>query len=441
MSTKITRLEIENLKRVKAVVLEPSENGLTVIGGKNGQGKTSALDAIAWTLGGDRKRPSEPRREGSLIPPRSALYLNNGFRVERSGNNSSLKVIDPSGNKSGQQLLNEFIAELALDMPKFLQSSSKEKAQTLLQIIGVGDKLYELENEEQQLYNQRRSIGQISDQKKKYADELISYPDAPAEPVSASELIKQQQDILARNGENQRKRERADQMTVERVRLFDDIKLLEVRIAELNKSRDELIKRHVILQTDLNVALKTASELNDESTEELEKNIADIDEINRKVRANEDKERAKDDAEEYGTQYADLTEKIEAKRKAKLDLLNGAELPLPGLSVEDGELTYKGYKWDNMSGADQLKTATAIVRKLNPECGFVLLDKLEQMDLDTLREFGAWLEKENLQVIATRVSTGKECSVIIEDGYIADASESEPTKESKAAPAWKEGEF
>ena len=93
-------------------------------------------------------------------------------------------------------------------------------------------------------------------------------------------------------------------------------------------------------------------------------------------------------------------------------------MQLPELSVENGELIYKGYKWDNMSGSDQLKVATAIVRKLNPKCGFVLLDKLEQMDLDTMNEFGHWLEQEGLQAIATRVSTGDECSIIIEDGYV-----------------------
>lgn len=92
---------------------------------------------------------------------------------------------------------------------------------------------------------------------------------------------------------------------------------------------------------------------------------------------------------------------------------------MPELSVEDGKLTYKGVPWDGMSGSDQLKVATAIVRKLNPKCGFVLLDKLEQMDLTTLKDFGKWLEQEGLQVIATRVSKDDECSVIIEDGMIA----------------------
>ena len=73
-----------------------------------------------------------------------------------------------------------------------------------------------------------------------------------------------------------------------------------------------------------------------------------------------------------------------------------------------------------MSGSEQLKVSTAIVRRLNPNCGFVLMDKLEQMDLHTLQEFGKWLEAEGLQAIATRVSTGDECSIVISDGYSYD---------------------
>ena len=140
---------------------------------------------------------------------------------------------------------------------------------------------------------------------------------------------------------------------------------------------------------------------------------------------------------EYRRQYQELTVKISDTRDKKIKLLDAADLPLPGLSVQDGELIYQGHKWDNMSGSDQLKVATAIGRKLNPKCGFVLLDKLEQMDLDTLQEFGQWLESEGMQAIATRVSTGGECSIIIEDGYVA--GEEVP---SQAEPkGWKKGVF
>ena len=100
MSVKISSLEIENVKRVKAVQLTPAENGLMIIGGKNNQGKTSVLDAIAWALGGDRLKPSQAVREGFVIPPHMEVTLSNGIKVVRSGNNSTLKVIDPDGNKA-----------------------------------------------------------------------------------------------------------------------------------------------------------------------------------------------------------------------------------------------------------------------------------------------------------------------------------------------------
>ena len=413
MSVKINSLELENVKRIKAVKLEPSPNGLTVIGGKNGQGKTSVLDSIAWALGGDRYRPSATQRDGSVIPPTLHITLSNGLVVERKGKNADLKVIDPDGRKSGQQLLNEFISQLALDLPRFMEANNKDKANILLQIIGVGDKLFELERREKELYNQRHAVGQIADQKRKFAAEMVFYPDAPAELVSASELIRQQQDILARNAENQRKRENMRSIEMKAESLQSDIDRLRTEMQHLESQLTTAL-------ADLEIARKDALFLQDESTAELEKNIAEIDEINVKVRANLDKEKAEDDAKEYAAQYNVLTAQLDDVRKEKLALLNGAELPLPGLSVEDGELTYNGHKWDSVSGSDQLKIATAIARKINPQCGFVLVDKLEQMDIDTLREFGAWLEGEGLQVIATRVSTGDECSVIIEDGYVKD---------------------
>lgn len=407
---KINTLELENIKRIRAIRMEPSQNGLTVIGGRNNQGKTSVLDAIAWALGGNKFRPSKAEREGSLVPPHLKIQLSNGLVVERRGKNSDLKVTDPAGNRSGQQLLNEFIEQLALDLPKFLNASDREKAETLLQIIGVKDRLEELERAETQLYNQRHAIGQMADRKAKFARELPQWDDVPEEPVSASELIRQQQEILARNGENQRKRARAAQ-------LENQVRLMQERVDSLAQQLQEASEQCAAAMRDLETAQKSAEDLQDESTAQLEQNIRDIEAMNVKIRANLDKEKAEDDARQYREQYDSLSQEINRVRTARMDLLNNAPLPLPGLSVENHELTYNGQQWDNMSGSDQLRVATAIVRRLNPECGFVLLDKLEQMDVETMKEFGEWLEQEGLQAIATRVSTGDECSIIIEDGY------------------------
>ena len=437
MSMKINKLEIENVKRIRAVRIEPTKNGLTVIGGNNEQGKTSVLDAIMWGLGGDNFRPSTPKRTGSEIPPVIKITMSNGLIVERKGKNSDLKVTDPTGRKGGQQLLNEFVETLALNLPKFMDASGKEKANTLLRIIGVGDQLTELEFKEKEIYQERLYVGRTADQKTKFAKEQPYYPDAPADLVSPSELIRQQQEILARNGENQRKREQAAQLGNKADRLTAQIndleRFIEEHTRELEQLRDELNQT----RSDLAIAAKTAAELKDESTAELEASIANIDEINRQVRANLDKQKAEDDARIYAKQYDELTEQLSKVRDQKTALLNNAELPLSGLSVADGELTYNGQKWDNMSGSERLRVATAIVRKLNPQCGFVLLDKLEQMDLQTLEEFGEWLQKEGLQAIATRVSTGDECSIIIEDGYVV----KEPEPQKPATVDWRNVEL
>lgn len=427
MSVTITALEAENVKRIKAVALTPAPTGLTLVGGNNNQGKTSVLDALAWALGGDRFRPDAAVRDGAMAPAHLKVTLSNGVIVERKGKNSTLTVTDPTGRRSGQQLLNAFIEPLALDLPRFMEASDKDKADILLKIIGIGTELHTRDLEIKSLYDKRTFTGQLAQQKKHFAEELIDYPDAPEELVSASDLIRQQQEILARNGENQRKRDRLAQLTD----LFERQKKV---VADLEFQLSTEKQRLTTMQADVKIAQTSAADLQDESTAELEASIQNIEETNQKVRANLEKARATDEAAHYADEYDKLTEAITQKRADRMALLNGADLPLPELSVEDGALTYKEKHWRDMSGSDQLRVATAIIRRLNPDCGFVLLDKLEQMDMTTLAEFGRWLESEGLQAIATRVSTGSECQIIIEDGMVKGAELPIRTEPSEPQP-------
>ena len=415
MSVTITALEAENVKRIKAVALTPAPTGLTLVGGNNNQGKTSVLDALAWALGGDRFRPNAAQRDGAVAPAHLKVTLSNGVVVERKGKNSTLTVTDPTGRRSGQQLLNAFIEPLALDLPRFMEASDKEKADILLRIIGIGTELHVRDLEIKSLYDKRTFTGQLAQQKKHFAEELISYPDAPEEPVSASDLIRQQQEILARNGENQSKRNQLDKLIDEKNQLNFTLRDLDEKIEDLKEEYEQTQAKFTDLEKQIFQARKSAAQLQDESTAELEASIRGIEETNQKVRANLEKARAEDEAAQYASDYDKLTEAITQKRADRMALLNGADLPLPELSVED------------------------IVRRLNPDCGFVLLDKLEQMDMTTLTEFGRWLEAEHLQAIATRVSTGSECQIIIEDGMVKDA---EPPVTEKPQPrSWTKGAF
>ncbi|HHV3267105.1 TPA: AAA family ATPase [Streptococcus agalactiae] len=438
MTITINKLEIENVKRIKAVKVEPSSKGLTIIGGNNNQGKTSVLDSIAWVLGSNKFKPSQAAREGTMVPPTLKITMSNGLIVERKGKNSSLKVIDPNGQKGGQQLLDSFVEELAINLPKFMDGTPKEKADVLLEIIGVGDQLAELELKEKELYNQRHTIGVIADQKEKFAKEQPYYNDAPKELISIADLIQQQQEVLAKNGENARKRQNLSVIQQNHQFKQSEVEHLKQQLATAEKQLQEL-------SSDLEIAQRDTMSLIDESTAEIEENISNIEEVNRKVRANLDKDKAEEDAKHQREQYNILTNDIESIRQQKRDLLINADLPLEGLSVDDGKLLYLGQEWDNMSGSQQLIVATAIVRKLKPDCGFVLIDKLEQMDNITLEQFGKWLEQEGLQAIATRVSTGEECAIIIEDGYsVENKAHSFKTAEGGSfaetvAPTWQGG--
>lgn len=419
MGVKITAFEAENVKRVKAVQLEPAQDGLTVIGGRNGQGKTSVLDAIAWALGGARMCPTDARREGAAGDPRLRVELSNGIVVERKGKASALKVTDPMGRKSGQALLDSFVETLALDLPKFMNASDKEKAETLLGIIGVGDRLAELDAERQRLYNQRLAIGQMERQKRGAAEDMAFYPDAPAEPVSTEAIMAKQRTYMEANAENARVRMNAGHLKANAEASWDRVLRLKRELAEAEKAYDEDSARAA-------AAAIAADSLEDWPMDGIEAELRAAEAANEKLRVNRKKREATAEADELRDQYKELDEAILGIDRDRKALLDGAELPLEGLGVQDGLLTYRGRRWDCMSGSQQLMVATAIVRAVKPECGFVLVDKLEQFDADTLRDFGTWAQAEGLQVIGTRVSTGDECSIIIEDGRAA-----EP-----AAPSW-----
>lgn len=444
-NVKILGLEVENLKRVRAVSLDCSGEALTVIGGRNGQGKTSVLDGIMWALGGDRFRPTRPVHEGA-DEAYIKVSLDNGMTVERKGVNGSLKVTSSTG-KGGQALLNEFVNLFALNLPRFMAATGTEKAGMLLDAYpDFGTALQRLNEQVKRLYDERRALGQIAERKAKYAQELPFDPDAPESPLSGGEMAKRMQDALSHNARNDALRRDAAR-AAEEVRLAEDRgRLTAKRVAELEAAladaRTQAAKAAGDVErarASLVAAQATAAQLQDQDTTAVKRELEQIDALNARVRANESKRNAEAEAEHLKEQYADMSRQLDEVRAERLKLLASVTMPLDGLSIDEaGELVFAGQRWDCMSGAEQLQVSAAICAAMKPECGFVLLDKLECMDTGTLREFAAWLESRGLQAIGTRVSTGDECSIVIEDGMAAEPPEGRaPGGEGKAGPGYR----
>lgn len=444
MSVKIASLNLENVKRIHAVELELAQDGLTVIGGKNAQGKTSVLDAIAWALGGDKMKPANPNRKGGATPARLRIELSNGIVVERKGKNGSLHVTDTTGKKAGQQLLNDFISQLALNIPRFMNGTDADKATALLQTLGIDAELAKIDGSIRATFQDRQLVGRDAKAKRAHAEKLPHHEDAPAESVSAAELIQEQQAILARNGEKLKAKQDAEDTAKKAEFARTAVSASNMRVADLEQqlteARAELARRTKEAEEaeeKAKVLAQSTAELVLESTEEIESSIANIETINNQVRDNQAKAEADAEALRVEQEYDGLTQKLEDLRAKRRGLLDGAPLPLPELSIDDeGALTYKDHTWGDMSGAEQLVVATAIVRITKPECGFVLVDKLEQFDTDELKKFGEWAKGEGLQIIGTRVATDDSCTVVIVDGRIEGQDLAEPAPEKSHALDW-----
>lgn len=478
MSLKLHSLDCSDFKRIKAIHLEFNENGFTIIGGGNKQGKTSSIEAILYALGGEAYRPVNMKREGSVEDGFIRLTFDDGMIVERSGKNASLKVIDSTGKKQGQNLLNALISKIAIDLPRFLNAADGEKAKVLLELLGIGDELNALDEREKSLYQERTSIGREYDRKEKAANELPFYADVPETEISSVELTKQLGEVMKRNAATKAAVERIEKNKLELGRLVERgeklsaaresldgkataqkgqvesnakhrLDSIEAQIQELIRQKgrvlvekeqqlkvidDTVVTQKKAFDTQIKENESAKETLTDEivksenidtaleDTSALEQAIQDCEATNAKVLANRERQEKVEESVALKKEYENYTAEIEEIRKRRLALLDGADLPYPGLSVKDfGKgpvITLNGIPWSDCSGAEQLIVSAAIAFAIKKDCGFVLMDKLEQFDQNSLDEFQQWLEDQHKQVIATRVSTGSECSFIIEDGYV-----------------------
>lgn len=434
---KIVSLEIENFKRIQVVELSLTPDGLVVIGGKNRQGKTSLVNAIASALGGAKMDPTKALRDGA-DKGRTVVTLSNGMVVEKryTDKRSYLTVRLPEGFDGGQAEINEVITPFALDTGTFVRARPAEQAKILLQALGVDLTPYDVK--EKELMAERTLVGQKKTMSEGHEKELAYHEDVGLEIKEPTDLLKELEEIVAHNAAVRRDTQHLEQLKTDKVEKERQIASARENIAEVQKRLAELEARLKTLdQEDTELAARIVKgeahvgklEVKDDSA--IKARMASAEAYNAKVRENIAKKEAAKKTGQLEAEYSGYTEKIEALREDRLALLTKSGLPLPGLTVENDRLLYNGKEFDCMSGAEQLIVATAVCRKIKPEMGFVLVDQLERMDLDSLREFAEWAKKEKLQVIGTRVSSGSECQIIIEDGMIA--SDSTATAETANA--------
>ena len=410
---KIVSIEISNFKRLVAVFLKITPNGLTIIGGLNRQGKTSALDAIREALGGMKYSPTDRQRDGAEDDPFTEVIMDTGLVVRRKGKNGALEVTNQEGfvAQQPQGLLDRFVSGLSLDLSAFLNARPAEKADMVLEAIGVdlteADELVAATFERRRMANRELDVAtKVAEAAPRFFDEDGTFPTLPTD---IGDLVKRLKVAIQKNETRKEAvlaREQAGRRLDELHRRLVD--LMEQVEAERTMCDD--------VQNDVAQLPKPSKAV---PIKPLEEQIGKATERNEQVAVNARGEELDLAVEKAKKKAKSADTKLKKARNARTALLDDATLPLPELSVDDdGLLRFDGRTDDGTSGSEQMKMATAIARATKPDCQFVLVDDIEQMDLATLEGFGRWAESEDLQVICTRVSDGEECSIVLHDGAV-----------------------
>lgn len=417
---RILDLRIENIGKIKLFEVH-TNGGDVIIGGRNGQGKSTVLTAVEMLLEGKKAFPEKPVRNGAE-KGRIVAELEGGFIVERdvkADGRTELVVKNKEGAKYGspQTLLDGFRGSNTLDPLRFVSLSDKEQLEQLRRLVGLD--FSEIDAKRQTLYDQRSEVNRKA---KDVASQLLTItfdPSAPAEEISSQALATQLDAINDQIYE-------WDKRFAEFQLLKDGVKDEEEKIADLEKAL--LNAQSVVKALKKEIPLQEAWLQNTKrpNRELLETQISEAHKTNDKVRANKEAVQKSCAHDALEKKSKELSASIEELDSEKQKLLSEAKFPVAGLSFAASGVTFKDIPFSQASQAEKLRVSTGMAFAANPKIKVVLIRDGSLLDEENLklvcevaREYGGhvWLE---------RVGRGEECSVILEDGEV---KENRMTKE------------
>lgn len=427
---KLIRFEAENFKRIQAIAIN-CDGSVVQITGRNGQGKSSCLDAIVSAFGGAKHAPERPIRKGAEYA--KVVAETDEIKVTRkwTAKGDSLIVESKEGARfpSPQAMLDKLHSNLSFDPLAFSRMPEKKQAELLRQVIGVDTTA--IEKQRADLFGQRTLVNAEVKRLQAVVDSTV----IPAEPEPAGEEI----DVLGIAQEKAAAVERRnfnDKLRLAAVNAKknhdDALALVAALEAKLEKARQAV---HAALK-ERDAAVLAAEGLNDPDIASFDKRISEAKSHNTAVRERlkrwDDYERHKKDiASVVGRVHSErdradqLTERLKTIDDEKAKLLADAKFPIPGMAVEADQVTIDGVPFSQASTAEQIRVGLAIGAALNPKLRVVLIRDGSLLDADSMSLVEQWANENNMLVIMERVAMPGAVGVVIEDGMVAATPEPE----------------
>lgn len=401
---RVVRLEAENVKRLRAVEIAPDGN-VVVVAGKNGQGKTSVLDAIWLALGGGQAvrdtNTTRPIRDGADM---AQVTLDLGdLKVTRrwAGEKTTLKVESADGARFGspQQMLDGLVGRLSFDPLAFAQQDEKTQLATLLSLVELPFDLAKLDGQRRALYEDRTIVGR---ELRTLEGHLAGLPDVdgdvPAEEVSIADLMAQisaGQRAVANDMATRVRYAEAQEKVAEARRIFAAAK------AELDAAQQ---------------AVEALPELPD--VDAIQARAESVEATNEKVRAKAERAKVEHALEVKRGEYDAHTDKIAQLDAETANAVAAAQMPIDGLGFTDDGVTYRGVPFKQASAAEQLRVSIAMAMALNPQIRVVRITDGSLLDSDNLALIEEMAADRDFQVWIERVDETGRVGVLIEDGSV-----------------------
>jgi len=404
---KIIRLEAENIKRLTAVRITP-KGDVIVLGGKNGAGKSSVLDAIMYALAGKRAVCEKPVRDGeskAKVTVDLGDYVVTRTFTEAGGGTLTINGKDGSSLGSPQAVLDGIVGSLSFDPLSFLSSEPREQARILKDLAGLN--FSKKDAERQKAYDERTAVGRD-----------LARANAVAEKMAFHGDLEKPEDIGALKAMLSGASERA----ASAAKAKGDVESSRARLDRAEKALRSAQKE----VKDATKALETAEEAvkgleaGTVSVQDIQAKIDAAEACERKRQENLAKERAQKEARELQAKVDALTKKIERIDQDKADAISEAKFPIKGLAVSDDGVLFNGVPFAQASFSARLKVSAAIGMALNPKLRVLLVREASMLDEESLGELLDMAEANDVQIWIERVGKGKEVGIVIEDGEISE---------------------
>ncbi|TXN38744.1 AAA family ATPase [Methylobacterium sp. WL30] len=417
---KIVQLQAENVKRLRAVSIEPDGN-IVEITGRNGQGKSSVLDAIWWALSGTTHIQAVPIRKGEN---EARIRLDLGeIKVVRTFKKredetfaTTLVVESEEGARypSPQKMLDALLGALSFDPLAFTRMDGKAQMEALKRFVpGVDFAAIEKANKED--FDRRTAWNRDARTLRSQAAGIEIPADAPAERVDDAALVAEMERAGEQNALIERRRANREAAAAEVKRLDIEAERIRAEIAALNDrlrdaegSADQ--KRGQLANAEtLPKQIDTAA---------LRERIADAGRVNALVARREERARIEARAAEAEATSAALTKAMDERTAAKREAIAKADLPVPGIEFGDDEILLDGVPFDQASSAEQLRTSVAIAMAANPKLRVIRVQDGSLLDEEAMRILAEMAQASDYQVWIEVVQSGRSAAIVIEDGAV-----------------------